>query len=84
MFMAGTENRLKKIENIRVLAIILVVLGHSIILYSPGWDLFETTRQAPLLSRLKRMIDLIQMPLFFRFQGICLCLLIKKSGESGN
>ncbi|MDY5870811.1 MAG: acyltransferase [Lachnospiraceae bacterium] len=67
--MAGTENRLKKIENIRVLAIILVVLGHSIILYSPGWDLFETTRQAPLLSRLKRMIDLIQMPLFFSLSG---------------
>ena len=36
--MAGTKERLKKIENIRVLAIILVVLGHSIILYSPGWD----------------------------------------------
>ena len=67
--MAGTKKRLKKIENIRVLAILLVVLGHSIILYSPGWDLVETTRQVPLLSCLKRGIDMIQMPLFFSLSG---------------
>lgn len=67
--MAGIKKRLKKIENIRVLAIILVVLGHSIILYSSGWDLFKTTRHATFLSCLKRLIDMIQMPLFFSLSG---------------
>lgn len=67
--MIGTKKRLAKIENIRVLAIMLVVLGHSIILYSPRWELFETTRQAPHLSCLKRGIDMIQMPLFFSLSG---------------
>ena len=37
-----------KIVNIRALAIILVVLGHSIILYSSQWDLYETINQVPI------------------------------------
>ena len=58
----GQQKRLTRIGNIRALAIFLVVLGHSIILYSAGWGLYETTRQAPFLSWLKRVIDILQMP----------------------
>lgn len=65
----GQQKRNTQIGNIRVLAIFLVVLGHSIILYSTGWDLYETTRQAPFLSWLKRVIDILQMPLFFSLSG---------------
>lgn len=65
----GQKKRLTQIGNIRALAIVLVVLGHSIILYSAGWDLYETTRQAPFLAWLKKMIDIPQMPLFFSLSG---------------
>lgn len=61
--------RLSKIGNIRALAIFLVVLGHSIILYSSGWDLYETTWSVPVLDGLKQILDIIQMPLFFSLSG---------------
>lgn len=65
----GQQKRLTQVGNIRALAIFLVVLGHSIILYSTGWNLYETTRQAPFLAWLKRVIDIPQMPLFFSLSG---------------
>lgn len=58
-----------KIVNIRALAIILVVLGHSIILYSSKWDLYETINQVPILDNMKRIIDIIQTSLFFSISG---------------
>ncbi len=61
--------RLSQIGNIRALAIFLVVLGHSIILYSSGWDLYETTWHVPFLDWLKDFIDIPQMPLFFSLSG---------------
>ena len=44
------KTRLTKIGNIRALAIILVVLGHSIILYSYDWNLYETIWKVPFLN----------------------------------
>lgn len=61
--------RLSQITNIRALAIFMVVLGHSIILYSSGWDLYETTQSVPVLDGLKRILDIVQMPLFFSLSG---------------
>lgn len=61
--------RSSQIGNIRVLAIFMVVLGHSIILYSTGWDLYETTRSAPVLDGLRQLLDIVQMPLFFSLSG---------------
>ena len=63
------KTRLTQLGNIRALAIFLVVLGHSIILYSSGWDLYETDREAPFLCCLKWLIDVPQMPLFFSLSG---------------
>lgn len=60
---------LGQIVNIRAAAILLVVLGHSIILYSSGWNLYATVNEVPLLDRLKKIIDVIQMPLFFSISG---------------
>lgn len=65
----GQQKRLTRIGNIRTLAILLVVLGHSIILYSTGWNLYETTQQSLFLAWLKRAIDIPQMPLFFSLSG---------------
>ena len=65
----GQQKRLTQVGNIRTLAILLVVLGHSIILYSTGWNLYETTQQSLFLAWLKRAIDIPQMPLFFSLSG---------------
>ena len=63
------NKRLTQISNIRAVAIILVVLGHSIILYSSAWDLYGTKWSVPLLDTMKKVIDIIQMPLFFSLSG---------------
>lgn len=58
-----------QITNIRALAILLVVFGHSIILYSSSWSLYSTIHSVPLLDYMKRIIDVIQMPIFFSISG---------------
>lgn len=63
------KKRLTQIANIRALAIFMVVLGHSIILYSSTWDLYETVVSAPFLDMLKKIIDIPQMLLFFSLSG---------------
>ena len=55
---------LGKIVNLRALAIIIVVIGHSIILYSHKWGLYSTIYNVRFLDILKDWINLIQMPLF--------------------
>ncbi len=67
--MSQSSNRLSRISNIRVLAIFVVVLGHSIILYSHGWEIYETARTVPFLAGLKDAINIFQMPLFFSLSG---------------
>lgn len=65
----GQRKRLSQLTNIRALAIFMVVLGHSIILYSSAWDLYETAVSVPFLDYLKNLLDLVQMPLFFSLSG---------------
>ena len=59
----------QRIINLKALAIILVVFGHSIIIYSGGWNLYATTRNAPILDYMKSAINFIQMPLFISISG---------------
>ena len=59
--------RSKRINNIRALAIILVVIGHSIIMYSDEWSLHVYDNN--IISFIKRGINIIQMPLFFSLSG---------------
>lgn len=54
-----------KVVNIRAIAIIIVVLGHSIILYSLYWDVYQTVNKVYAFEVLKNIINIIQMPLFF-------------------
>lgn len=61
-----------KIDNMRALAIMSVVFGHSIILYSSSWNLYETTQTSAFLNFVKCVIDLYQMPLFFALSGYLL------------
>lgn len=48
------------------------MLGHSIIIYSSGWDLYSTTQTSWVLDHLKNTINMVQMPLFFSVSGFCL------------
>lgn len=55
--------------NIRFIAIILVVLGHSIILYSTEWSIFQPLHEYAILDYIKKAINIIQMPLYFSISG---------------
>ena len=63
------EKKLSQLTNIRALAIFMVVLGHSIILYSSEWSLYDTSFSVPFLDVLKKIIDIPQMLLFFSLSG---------------
>lgn len=63
-----------KIDNLRAIAILLVVLGHSIIIYDPNWGLISSEVECMPFMYLKKMINLVQMPLFFSLSGYCYCL----------
>lgn len=59
----------KNIINLRFISIILVVFGHSIILYSNDWNIFSTYYKIPFLDYSKYIINLFSMPLFFSISG---------------
>lgn len=63
-----------KIDNLRAIAILLVVLGHSIIIYDPNWGLISSNVKCLPFMYLKKVINLVQMPLFFSLSGFCFCL----------
>ena len=67
--MEQKHEKLTQLSNICALAIFVVVLGHSIILYSSGWGTYETARVCPFLDALKSVINIFQMPLFFSLFG---------------
>lgn len=71
-------NKQISIENLRAVAILLVVFGHSIILYSDSWNLYTTEIKCDVLNRIKMVIDIIQMPLFFSISGYVFCWTISR------
>lgn len=58
-----------QIDTLRAYAILTVVLGHSIILYSDSWFVYTSTQSSPICNFLKAFINLYQMPLFFSISG---------------
>lgn len=70
--------RLDEIDNLRAIAIATVVLGHSIILYSPQWGVYATTRSSDFLAGLKNIINVFQMPLFFSISGFCFVSTVRR------
>ena len=68
-----------KIVNIRALAIIIVVLGHSIILYSTSWGFYQSVNKVIFLDKVKNIINLFQMPLFFSISGYLLYYQLNKN-----
>ena len=70
-----------KIENIRAIAIIIVVFGHSIILYSPSWGMYNTVNKVYLFEILKQIINVVQMPIFFSLSGYLFYKTISKDNN---
>ncbi len=58
-----------KIENLRFIAIIFVVLGHSIIIYNPYWGLIKTSSYSYFFKYLCWFIYVFHMPLFVFISG---------------
>ena len=58
-----------RINNIRAIAILIVLLGHSIIIYSPEWGIYVSSVSCNFFAWLKRLINIIQMPVFFSISG---------------
>lgn len=63
------SSRNYKMDNLRAIAIVTVVLGHSIILYNPRWHIFETTVECYFLQELYQFIASYQMALFVLVSG---------------
>lgn len=66
------------ITTLRAFAIIIVVLGHSIILYDPSWTWYVPGQECPFFAELKKIINVIQMPLFFSLSGYLFYFTIQK------
>lgn len=66
--------RIYSVDNLRAIAILLVVLGHSIIIYDPSWSLLTSEVECQPFFYVKQVINLIQMPLFFSISGFCYAL----------
>lgn len=69
-----------KIKNMRAFAILLVVLGHSIILYT-GWGFIDTSRVIPNIGILKKFINILEMPLFMSISGFVFYFTMSKKNE---
>lgn len=59
-----------KIVNLRFIAIILVLIYHSSILYTNDWELYSTKINSPILNNLAHFINIFHMPLFFSISGV--------------
>lgn len=70
--------RNETIEKLRAFAIIIVVLGHSIIIFDPSWAIYTSDNSSKILYLLKQFINIIQMPLFIMISGFLFCSTCKK------
>lgn len=58
-----------RLDWMRAISILLVVLGHSIIIYAQDWGLFTSTHNVPFFDGLKKCIYLVHMPMFTFISG---------------
>lgn len=62
----------QQIINLRGIAILMVMLGHSIIIYDNSFDLLSSDNQMPLFETVKHWISFAQMKLFISISGFLL------------
>lgn len=76
----------QQIVNLRGIAILMVVLGHSIIIYDSTFELLKSEVQMPMFETLKHWISFVQMKLFISISGFLLaykCLNTSKIAIGG-
>lgn len=66
------------IDNLRAIAVVLVVFGHSIILYSSQWSIYTTSVECPILDVVKKIINIVQMPVFFSLSGFLFFFTVRR------
>lgn len=74
-----TRLRNYKIVNLRAIAILTVVIGHSIIIYSSEWNMMQTSVECPFFDSLKHIINLYQMQLYFFISGFLMYGTLQKN-----
>ena len=60
-----------KISNLRAFAILVVVFGHSIIIFDGNWNYYSALYSSDVLEVIKHIINLFQMQLFIFISGYC-------------
>lgn len=75
------DNKNMKIENIRALAIFLVVLGHSIIMYTKKLNFIETQYTICYVEYIRNIINVLEMPLFMSVSGFVFWYSMKKRAD---
>ncbi|MCT1216201.1 acyltransferase [Latilactobacillus curvatus] len=63
---------MKRLDNIvimRVFAIITVVMGHSMIIFSDSWNYYQLSNSSQFFNYFKIIINIYQMPIFFFVSG---------------
>ena len=74
----------EEIIKLRVIAILLVVIGHSIIIFDPNWTIFVTKNENEFFYFLKQFINIIQMPIFIMISGYLFVKSMSKYKNVGN
>ncbi|AMB96777.1 acyltransferase family protein [Aerococcus urinaeequi] len=78
------RKKLNEAVLLRVFAILSVVIGHSIIVYSNEWNWYDMTLESPFLNGLKAFINIFQMPLFISLSGYLFYYLKIENGKYTN
>ncbi|QZY55336.1 acyltransferase family protein [Crassaminicella profunda] len=63
------HNKLEHIILLKIFAILIVVLGHSTLIYNDNWTYFIAINQSKFFHYLKEYINTFQMPLFVFISG---------------
>ncbi|WP_298844374.1 acyltransferase [Clostridium sp.] len=63
------QGYLNNISLLRVFAILMVVLGHSMVVYQYNWGIYTPLIKSSFFNSLKTYMDIFQMPLFIFISG---------------
>lgn len=74
----------EEIIKLRIIAIFLVVIGHSIIIFDHNWGIFVTNNKNVFFYLLKQFINIVQMPIFIMISGYLFVKSIRKYKNIGD
>ena len=75
------QGYLNNISLLRTFAILIVVLGHSMVVYQYNWGIYNPLVKSSFFNALKTYIDTFQMPLFIFISGYMYFYCRKECGK---